>query len=112
VQKLALIKGGVELASASCTLFLPKFMEIHVVLINTQVGELEKPITPKPVPLTILEIRVGREVTLINTITHAFKIFRIPNILLKDTLVDERPKLELVPMAELVDITCEKLLMI
>jgi hypothetical protein len=87
-------------------------MEIHVVVVNTQVGELEKPITPKPIPLTILDIRVGREVTLINTITHASKIFRTLNILLKDTLVDERPKLELVLLVELVDITCEKLLMI
>jgi hypothetical protein len=73
---------------------------------------LEKPITPKPIPLTILEIRVGREVTLINTITHAFNIFRTLNIVLKDTLVDERPKLKLVPLAEFADITCEKLLMI
>jgi hypothetical protein len=112
VQKLALIKGGAELASVSCTLFLPEFMEIHVVVVNTQVGELEKPITPKPIPLTILEIRLGREVTLINTITHASKIFRTRNILLKDTLVDERPKLELVLLAEPVDITREKLLMI
>jgi hypothetical protein len=40
---------------------------------------------PKTIPLVILEIEVGIEVTLINTGTHAFKVFKTPNIILKDT---------------------------
>jgi len=64
------IRGGAEqVAIISCTLSLPrKYVEIPIVTISTQVKGLEKPITPKPMPLMILDIRVGAKVTLIDTI--------------------------------------------
>jgi hypothetical protein len=43
-------------------------VEIPIVTINIQVEGLEKPTTPKPIPLIILDIRVGAKVTLIDTI--------------------------------------------
>ncbi len=46
-------------------------MEIFVVVVSTQVRGFEKPITLKLVPLIIPNIRVGAEVTLIDTVTHA-----------------------------------------
>ncbi len=48
-------------------------MEIFVVVVSTKVEELEKHIIPKFVPLIIIEIRVGLEVTLIDIVTHAFE---------------------------------------
>jgi hypothetical protein len=68
---------------------------------------LEKPFTPKPIPLVILKIGVGGEVTLIDNITHAFEVFRTLDIILKDTLVTKRPKSQLVPLAEPIDTTSE-----
>jgi hypothetical protein len=68
---------------------------------------LEKPFTPKPIPLVILKIRVGGEVTLIDNITHAFEVFRSLDIVLKDTFVTKRPKSQPVPLAEPIDITSE-----
>ncbi len=64
---------------------------------------MEEPITPKPIPLTIPKIRVGVEVTLINIVTHAFKVFRTPNIVLKDTPIVEKPRFESIPLAEPID---------
>jgi hypothetical protein len=55
------------------------------VVVNIQVEELKKSVTFKFVPLTILEIGVGAKVTLIDTITHAYEVFRTPNIVLKYT---------------------------
>jgi hypothetical protein len=52
---------------------------------------LEKPVTPKPIPLVILKIGVDTKVILIDNITHASGIFLIPNIVLKDTFVVEGP---------------------
>jgi hypothetical protein len=70
------IKRGVELTTISYTLSLPtKFVEIFVVVVSTKVEELEKHIIPKFVPLIILEIGVGSEVTLIDIVTHAFEKF-------------------------------------
>jgi hypothetical protein len=67
-------KRGVELTTISYTLSLPtKFVEIFVVVVSTKVEELEKHIIPKFVPLIIIEIRVGLEVTLIDIVTHAFE---------------------------------------
>jgi hypothetical protein len=63
------IRGGAELAIISCTMCLPtEYVEIPIVTINIQVEGLEKPTTPKPIPLMILDIRVGAKVTLIDTI--------------------------------------------
>ncbi len=58
-------------------------MEIHVVVVNIQVEELEELVTPKLVPLTIPEIGVGANVTLIDIVTHAYKVFKTLNIVLK-----------------------------
>ncbi len=58
-------------------------MEIHVVVVNIQVEELEELVTPKLVPLTIPEIGVGADVTLIDIVTHAYEVFRTQNIVLK-----------------------------
>jgi hypothetical protein len=64
---------------------------------------LEEPISPKLVPLILLENGVGVEVTLIDSVIHAFEIFRTPNTILKDTHVMERPYPQLIPLCELVD---------
>jgi hypothetical protein len=58
-------------------------VEIHVVVVNIQVEELEELVTPKLVPLTIPEIGVGANVTLIDIVTHAYKVFKTLNIVLK-----------------------------
>ncbi len=43
------IRGGVELAIISCTLYLPiEYVEVPIVTISTQVEGLEKSITPNP----------------------------------------------------------------
>ncbi len=56
----------------------------------------------------ILDIGVGVEVTLIDTITHASKVFRTLDIILKDTLVVERLGSEHVPLVEPIHTTCEQ----
>jgi len=92
------------LAIISCTLSLPtELVEIHVVVVNTHVEGLEKPTTPKLVPLVILEIGVIIEVILIDTITHASKVFKTPNIILKETLVAKRLGSQLAPLAETLE---------
>ncbi len=53
---------------------------------------LEELITPKVIPLVILEIGIGIEVILIDNVTHAFEVFKIPNTIPKDTLAIEKPK--------------------
>ncbi len=44
---------------------------------------MEKLVTLKPIPLIILEIKVRVEVTLIDIITHAFEVFKTPNIVIE-----------------------------
>jgi hypothetical protein len=44
---------------------------------------------------------------LIDNITHAFEVFKTLDILLKDTLIIERPRLQSVPLAKPIDTTCE-----
>jgi hypothetical protein len=63
-------------------------MEILVVVINIQ----EEHVTPKPIPLVLLEIGIGANVILITSNSHAFEVFRTPNIILKDTPMTKRPK--------------------
>jgi hypothetical protein len=58
-------------------------VEIHVVIVSIQVEELEELVIPKLVPLTIPEIGVDADVTLINIVTHAYEVFRTLNIVLK-----------------------------
>ncbi len=82
-------------------------MEVLVVVISTQVEVLEELVTPKPIPLVILEIGVGAKVTLIDNITHAFEVFKILDMILKDTLVAKGQGSQPVPLVELVDTTCE-----
>jgi hypothetical protein len=85
-----------------------EFAGSTIAIVSTHVEKLEEPITPKPIPLTILEIGIGAKVTLVKTITHAFEVFRTLHIIFKNTFVVERPKFEPIPLAELVDTTCEQ----
>ncbi len=78
-------------------------MKVPIVVFSTQVEVLEKPITPKLVPLILPDIGVGIKVTLINNVTHAFEVFKTPNTILKDTLIMERSDLQPIPLVELVD---------
>jgi hypothetical protein len=60
-------------------------MEISIVIVSTPIEELEELVTFKLIPLAIPKIGVGGNVTLINTITHAFEVFRTSYVVLKDT---------------------------
>jgi hypothetical protein len=64
---------------------------------------LEKIITPKSIPLVILEIGVGIDIILIDNITHAFEVFRTLNTVLMDTPIIEGLRFQLVPLDEPVD---------
>ncbi len=68
-----------------------------------QVKALEKLVTPKRIPLIILEIGVGIEVILIDSITHAFEVFRTLDIVLKDTPIIKTPESQLVALVESID---------
>jgi hypothetical protein len=63
-------------------------VEVPIVVVSTQIKELEKHVTPKPIPLAIPKIGVGAKVTLISIVTHAFKVFKTPNTVLNDTPID------------------------
>jgi hypothetical protein len=66
MEKPSLIKGGAKIATIFYTLPLPtKNVEVLIIVVSTQVEELEEFITPKLVSLVVLEIRVGVEVILI-----------------------------------------------
>jgi len=91
-----------------CALPLPtEPMEIHVVVVSIQVEALEECLTPKPIPLIIPQIIVGVEVTLIFSITHAFEVFRTPNIKLKDTPIIKRVEPQPIFLVESIDTTSE-----
>jgi hypothetical protein len=45
---------------------------------------------------------------LIDTITHAFEVFRTPDIILKETPIVERSGLKHVPLDEPIDTTSEQ----
>jgi hypothetical protein len=70
---------------------------------------LEEPIILESIPLIIPEIVIRVKVIFIDTITHAFEVFRTLDIVLKDTLVVERPRFKPIPLVELVNIISEKL---
>jgi len=94
IEELEPIKGGAKLAIVSCTLPLP-------------VEVLEELVTPKPIPLVILDIGVGVKVTLIDNITNAFEVFKILDMILKDTHVAKGQGPQPVPLVEPIDTTCE-----
>jgi hypothetical protein len=77
--------------------------EVLIVIVTIHVKGFEKSITPKLVPLVIPKIWVGVKVTLVDTMTHAYKVFKTLDIVLKSTHVVKRPRLELDPLAKLVD---------
>ncbi len=77
--------------------------ETPIVTVNTHGEGLEEPIIPKLVPLVIPKIGVGVEVTLIDIVTHAYEVFKTLDIVLKDTPIVKRPRLELVPLAKPID---------
>jgi hypothetical protein len=83
-------------------------VEVLVVVISTQVEKWEKHVIPKLVPLVIPKIGVGIKVTLIDIVTHASKVFRTPNIILKETHVVEITGLKRIPLVEPIDTTCEQ----
>jgi hypothetical protein len=86
------ISGGANLAIVCCTLPLPtKLMEVPIVVVNTHVEVLEKLVTQKPIPLIIPKIGIDIKITLIDNIPHAYKGFKTPNIVLKDTPIIKRP---------------------
>jgi hypothetical protein len=98
------IRGATKLAIISCTLPLPiKLVEIHVINVKTQVKTLEEPVIPKPIPFVIPNIGVSTKVTLIDTVTHASKVFKTPNTILKDTPIVKKPGFQLVNLIERVD---------
>jgi len=63
---------------------------------------LEKLVTPKPIPLVILEIGVGIDITLIDNITHASEVFKTLDTVLKDTPIIEGLGLQSVPWLNLL----------
>jgi hypothetical protein len=71
-----------------------------------------EPISPKPIPLVIPEIEVGAKVTLINIGTHAFKVLRTTNTILKDTHVVNKQGSEPILLVELLIPRMNNLLMI
>jgi len=46
---------------------------------------------------------------LINIVTHASKVFKTPNTVLKDTLLAKKPTFQPVILTEPVNTTCEQL---
>jgi hypothetical protein len=88
IEELEPIKRGTKLDIISCTFILPiEHVEVPIVVVSTHVKALEKLVTPKPIPLIILEIGVGAKVTLINNITHVFEVFKTPDTILKPTRI-------------------------
>ncbi len=51
---------------------------------------------------------VGVDITMIDTALNAFEVFRTPRIVLRDTSVIEKPKLEPSTIVEHVDVSSEK----
>ncbi len=64
---------------------------------------MKEPIIPKPIPLIIPKIEVGVKVTLIDTITHASKVFKTLDILLKDTPIVDKLGSQLVLLTKPLD---------
>ncbi len=60
-------------------------------VVSTQVKALEELIIPKSIPLVLPKIRIGIEVTLIDSLTHVSEVFSTLNLILKDTPITKRP---------------------
>jgi len=98
------IRVGVELTIVLHTLLLPiKLVEVPIVVSNIHVEVLEEPIIPKPIPLTLPENGVGAEVTLIDSVTHAFEVLKTLDIVLKDAHIMERLDLQPIALCEPMD---------
>ncbi len=82
-------------------------MKVPIVVFSIKVEVLEEFVTPKHVPLVLLEIGIGIVVTLIDNVTHASEIFKILNTILEDTHVMDRLDPQLIHLLEPVDTTCE-----
>ncbi len=81
------MKGGTKVVTTSCVLSsLPtKPIEAPYIVISVKVVDLQIPLTPKPVPLSIRHIGVSVEVIMIDTTLCASKVFRTPEVVLRDT---------------------------
>jgi len=77
--------------------------DVLIVIVTIHVKRFKKSITPKLVPLIIPKIWVGVEVTLVDTMTHAYKVLKTSDIVPKSTHVAKRPGLEFDPLAKPVD---------
>ncbi len=98
-----------ELAIVPYILYLSiEPMKVHVVF-SIQVEVLEEFVTPKHVPLILLEIGIGTMVTLIGSVTHASKVFKTLNTILEDTHAMDRLDPQPIHLVEPLDITCEQL---
>jgi hypothetical protein len=62
-------------------------VEIFVTVINIQVEKSNEPITLKFISLAFPHIGIVVEVTMMDIVIHASEVCKIPNIILKDTLV-------------------------
>ncbi len=89
--------------------FLPiEPIEAPFIVVNVEVVDLQIHVTPKSIPLTILQIGVGVKVIMIDIGLHACEIFRTLEVMLKDTLIIEKPKLEPSTLVEFVYASNEK----
>jgi len=81
-------------------------MGIFIVVVNPQAEESKECVTHKLLALAIPQIGVGIEVILINIVIHAYEIFKIPNIILKDAHVTHRLGLNSISLVEPTETTC------
>jgi hypothetical protein len=81
------MKGGTKVVITSYILSLlpTKPIEAPYIVVSVKVANLQIPLTPKPVPLSIPHVGVGVKVIMIDTTLHASKVFRTPKVVLKDT---------------------------
>ncbi len=77
-------------------------------MVDVKVANLQIPINPKHVPLTIPHIEVGVEVIIINIALHASKVFRTLEVVMKNTFVVNEPQLKPSIIVEFVDVLDEK----
>jgi len=87
VEILAQMRGRFVLVTISCILpLLPIIhVDVHIIIINTQVVNLHIHVIPKLVPLTIFQIGCGTNITMIDIALYVLGIFRTPKVVLRDT---------------------------
>jgi hypothetical protein len=100
------MKGGAEHVTTSCTLSLLSIEPIDtpIIVVSTHVVDLQIHVILKHVLLIIPHIGVGVDITMIDIALNAFEVFRTPRIVLRNTSVIEKPKLEPSTIVELVDV--------